>query len=726
MFNTVWSLASEGASMTALTVETVHTYTLDNAKIHHTDRYELVHNDPATPVLRRGQPFFMAVRFKGGRVYRDFTDEIKFVFNYGTKPDPHQGTKGVVSLSKREIYTGDKTRWDVIVKGADGDTLTVEVQSPVNAPVGGWTLEILTSLQSSQPGDTITYRYPETIYILFNPWLRSDTVYMAEENLLDEYVLNDVGKIWVGPMANTRGREWVFGQFDALVLPAAMLVLERTGLSGLALGDPIKLTRAFSKLVNCNDDQGVLLGRWDGEYDDGTSPSAWTGSVPILEEYLTTKLEVKYGQCWVFAGVLTTLCRALGIPSRVVSNLVSAHDANDSLTIDRYYSPDSEEIPYDPRNPEGADSIWNYHVWNDVWMARPDLPSGYGGWQAVDATPQETSDGVYQCGPASVEAVKRGEVGLKYDVGFMVSSVNADLVRWKEDPNALDGFSKIDCNRYHIGRMILTKYPFVFDPNGDTDRENITTVYKPSEGSKDERAAFYLAAQGTHRAKRFLDVPDAASSPVSFELQELDRINIGENFSISINIKNDSEEVRTIQASLSASSVYYNGVKAHLIKKASGVFKMQPKSKEFLKLTVKADEYLEKLVEYCIIKFYTIATVMETRQTWAGEDDFQVIKPSLQILVARELPLGLSARLAFQMKNPLKKKLTNCKFSYDGPGLVKKSHNIPYRDIGPEAEATWEIMFTPMFAGSYKLVATFDSKELTDITGSVNVDVVDG
>lgn len=26
-------------------------------------------------------------------------------------------------------------------------------------------------------------------------------------------------------------------------------------------------------------------------------------------------------------------------------------------------------------------------------MSRPDLPQGFGGWQAVDATPQETSDG---------------------------------------------------------------------------------------------------------------------------------------------------------------------------------------------------------------------------------------------------------------------------------------------------------------------------------------------
>ena len=32
-------------------------------------------------------------------------------------------------------------------------------------------------------------------------------------------------------------------------------------------------------------------------------------------------------------------------------------------------------------------------MWNDVWMARPDLPLGYGGWQALDATPQERSQG---------------------------------------------------------------------------------------------------------------------------------------------------------------------------------------------------------------------------------------------------------------------------------------------------------------------------------------------
>lgn len=37
--------------------------------------------------------------------------------------------------------------------------------------------------------------------------------------------------------------------------------------------------------------------------------------------------------------------------------------------------------------------VRNYHCWNECYMSRPDLPTGFGGWQAVDATPQETSDG---------------------------------------------------------------------------------------------------------------------------------------------------------------------------------------------------------------------------------------------------------------------------------------------------------------------------------------------
>ena len=60
---------------------------------------------------------------------------------------------------------------------------------------------------------------------------------------------------------------------------------------------------------------------------------------------------------------------------------------------------DGEEKFFPKDSIYGDDSIWNFHVWNEVYMARPDLPAGYGGWQVIDATPQEASDSKNaQCG----------------------------------------------------------------------------------------------------------------------------------------------------------------------------------------------------------------------------------------------------------------------------------------------------------------------------------------
>lgn len=64
---------------------------------------------------------------------------------------------------------------------------------------------------------------------------------------------------------------------------------------------------SFTTKVNSNDnDGGVLVGKWADNYSDGTPPLSWTGSAAILEEYYETKQGVRYGQCWVFSGVLTT------------------------------------------------------------------------------------------------------------------------------------------------------------------------------------------------------------------------------------------------------------------------------------------------------------------------------------------------------------------------------------------------------------------------------------
>ncbi len=78
------------------------------------------------------------------------------------------------------------------------------------------------------------------------------------------------------------------------------------------------------------------------------------------------------------------------------------------------------------------------------------MPPGYGGWQVIDATPQESSDasGVYQTGPASLEAIRKGEVGLAYDVPFVFAEVNSDVVHWQLDETNELGWRKIKTNKY--------------------------------------------------------------------------------------------------------------------------------------------------------------------------------------------------------------------------------------------------------------------------------------
>lgn len=169
------------------------------------------------------------------------------------------------------------------------------------------------------------------------------------------------------------------------------------------------------------------------------------------------------------------MARALGIPSRIVTCYSCAHDTQASLTVD-YFVDENGKVMEELN----SDSIWNYHVWNEVWMDRPDLGFGYRGWQAVDATPQEMSDGFYRCGPAPVKAVKLGEILRPYDCNFLYSEVNADKVFWRyTGPHQPLKLLRKDI--YGIGLLITTKAV------GKWEREDITHTYKYDEKSREER-----------------------------------------------------------------------------------------------------------------------------------------------------------------------------------------------------------------------------------------------
>lgn len=149
-------------------------------------------------------------------------------------------------------------------------------------------------------------------------------------------------------------------------------------------------------------------------------------------------------------------------------------------------------------------------------MARPDLTNSYDGWQALDPTPQEKSEGttctarvlcptldpqglppprpclapagakpwvvtvalapagVFCCGPAPVRAIKEGDLQLKYDIPFVFAEVNADVVYWVVRN---DGTHKKSTHSSIVGKNISTKSV------GRDSREDITHNYKYPEGT---------------------------------------------------------------------------------------------------------------------------------------------------------------------------------------------------------------------------------------------------
>ncbi|XP_046746549.1 hemocyte protein-glutamine gamma-glutamyltransferase-like [Diprion similis] len=546
-----------------LEVKNVDLCERENAKPHRTDLYELVTMDPPTPVLRRGQSFKLKLDLD--RPFVEGSDIVRIVFSFGSYPNVMRHTKGIATVAKKTSLSANSEIWQAIATDFSSKNVSIEVRSPANCPVGFWKLKIYTTVLGHVE-TTETYDVDSDIYLLFNPWVKEDLVYMENKKLLEEYVMTEMGKIWMGTERYPDGRAWFYGQFDDCVLPACELMLKRSGISDASRGDPIKMSRAISRIVNSLDDNGVVWGRWVNKYEDGVNPSAWTGSVPILERFLKTGQPVRYGQCWVFSGVVTTVCRALGLPARSVTNMSSAHDCDKTLSIDWYYDSNHKSLDKDPETEkEFEDSIWNFHVWNDVWMARPDLPKGYGGWQAVDATPQEISDGMYQCGPASVEAIRQGAVGFNYDISFMVSTVNADIMHWIEDKQSESGWRRIKCSKDGVGRLIVTKAPFRLDEYGNSDLEDITSSYKAREGTQEERLNLYRAARSLNGARTHYAIPKYIGEDCEFDLVDLDTVKIGEPFSLRVTVKNNSHERRTFRGNLTVKSVYYNGNPGNMV-----------------------------------------------------------------------------------------------------------------------------------------------------------------
>ncbi|XP_055376367.1 annulin isoform X2 [Condylostylus longicornis] len=704
-----WPSAMYSTSEAIIDVKNVDLCLEENAKEHHTDRFDAAQS---YLVVRRGQPFTLKITLN--RPFDKRKDAISFIFTVFDDDKPSHGHGTLVGLVPQDHvnYLGDPYEWGAGVLSLNGDVMTVLIKPAVTCPVTQWKMDVDTKLID---GPSKSYTLTQPIYILFNAWCKDDQVYIEDYDERKEYLLSDTTLIWRGSYNRMRPSVWKLGQFEKHVLDCSLLLIADVGRVGAAYrGDPVRTTRALSAAINSPDDDGCILGSWEETFPDGIAPTKWIGSVEILQRYYKKRKPVKYGQCWVFSGVLTTVARALGIPSRIVTNYSSAHDTQASLTVD-YFIDEHGKIMEELN----TDSIWNYHVWNEVWMARPDLGVGnhgsYDGWQAVDATPQEQSDGMYRVGPAPVSGVKYGEILRPYDSNFLYSEVNADKVFWRyHGPYQPMKLLRIDT--LAIGQLISTK------KIGKWEREDITHTYKFPEKSDEERNTMLKALRQARSAfaryylnENFYDV--------KFDFELRDDIKIGENFSVVLKIENKStEKPYTAYGQLNVDTILYTGTHREEVKSLEYDIEVKPESSEYVKMQVDYFDYVPKMLPQGAFNISCLASVKDTEFEYFAQDDFRVRKPDIKItfqgkIISQE-PVDVIVRLTNPLPIPIRKGL----FHVEGPGIEKallfKIAEIP---VGGTGAATFK--FTPPYAGRGTLVAKFDSKDLDDVDGFLAFEV---
>ncbi|XP_076773598.1 protein-glutamine gamma-glutamyltransferase 4 [Arvicanthis niloticus] len=575
----------------------------------------------------------------------------------------------------------------------------------------------------------------------------NDSVFMASEEERAEYTLNDTGYIYMGFAKQIKEKPWTYGQnisFYNIVYGCTVSITARKGIlavcsQGIPRGhtsqqtshkrvaasgrfekhvlnccfnllaemehsemqNPVFVSRAICTLM-CAANGGVLVGNWTGDYPNGTAPYVWTSSVPILQQHYVTRLPVRYGQCWVFSGILTTALRAVGIPARSVTNFESAHDTEKNLRVDIYLDESGKTIPQLTR-----DSVWNFHVWTDAWMKRHDLPQGHDGWQVLDSTPQEISEGGYRTGPSPLTAIRQGLVQVKYDTTFVFTEVNGDKFIWlvkhnqERDKNVL-----IAVETASIGKNISTKMV------GESRREDVTLQYKFPEGSPEERKAMEKAS-----GKR----PDDkhSSPPLNNALQISvlqNSVELGYPINLTITLRRKTTTPQNVNISCSLDLQTYTGKKKANLGVLQKTVQMQGQESEVF-LSMDPSFYIYKLGmvdDEMVIKGFIIAEMVDSGERVATDTTLCFLYSAFSVEMPSTCKVNHPLVITCTFKNTLPIPLTNIRFSVESLGLTTMK-SWEQETVPPGKTINFQMECTPVKAGPKKFIVKFLSRQVKEV-----------
>lgn len=648
-------------------------------------------------VVRRGQPFDILLVFSGP--FRAIRDGLKLRINL----DTHNYDFPITSSRN---FSFDK--WSAYIKHSNDFEpckVLISVVSPATANIGQYELKLLFKFSNKESCNSLG-----CFTLLCNPWCHADSVYLGDEHQREEYVRNDFGMLYKGTADSISFRPWGFDQYENGILECCMLMLQMSPQHKKnkwrdyeKRASPVYISRIVSAMINCDDDCGVLLGSWS-EYSDGVNPSDWTGSGEILRQWANSGCApVKYGQCWVFAAVMCTVMRVLGIPTRVVTNYNSAHDTNANLVIEEFYNENGEKLM---RN---RDSIWNFHVWVECWMTRDDLGPGFDGWQVLDPTPQERSEGMFRCGPAPVIAIRECRTDLAYDIPFIYAEVNAKVLVFIVREEKVLGYST---NTERVGTLICTK------SIGSSKPQDITFTYKvPEPSPRSIYSTHQLSDRSRSSASEISAISRYSTLPSSPRFRQPNRgldviltlCNVpvvGKSILFSLTVTNKDPIPKQLKEHVNAQKKRYNRCPSSTFWKSQNTFLLAPHESKVIPYEIFYSQY-EFLGNNRLVNLAAVITDMATQEKTLAFEEFNINSPAIKIQVADEgAIIAFSPHVAMVMFTSPFPMIVSGVLTVAGSGLLEHNeiYNIPH--LNPGQTLKMKVFFTPRMPGMKMLRAT--------------------
>lgn len=295
---------------------------------------------------------------------------------------------------------------------------------------------------------------------------------------------------------------WKYDMTDATMIDFVMNLIEKLPYNERIMYNIVRTIMCGFSSENC--ENGLIYGKWGGNYNGGCDPSTWTSTSHIFREWGKHKKPVRYGQCWIFAECMTCVMRFLNIPTRTIfaknshintslnycidfseDQLSKSGDENGDFyrkidNIMSFLECSKGDLDDELKNCtvyNSNDSYWNIHYWNEIYIQRFVNNEIIYSWECLDSTPalftkDEPCKNAKILGPCKVSNISEGKNKI-FDFKYLHATINSPFRIWTKD-SFLENGEIISVS--YVSSLVFPFYPKYSNLNSQKVRKLLTKV----------------------------------------------------------------------------------------------------------------------------------------------------------------------------------------------------------------------------------------------------------